>query len=67
MEPFPGELGRAGLSRIPVATYLEETDFVVNHEGELRCYQKAMEPPKGVKPALEWARDLLRALRTSLV
>jgi NADH-quinone oxidoreductase subunit G len=67
MEPFPGDLSRAGNSQIPVATYLEETDFVVNHEGELRCYQKAMEPPKGVKPALAWARDLLKALQTSPV
>ena len=65
LEPFPGDLSRAGISQIPVATYLEETDFVVNHEGELRCYQKAMEPPKGVKPALAWARDLLKALQTS--
>ena len=50
LEPIPGAAQpEPGTARLPVATYLEETDFVVNHEGELRCYKKALEPPRGVK------------------
>ena len=67
LEPFPGPLSAAATARLPVATYLEEADFVVNHEGELQCYKKALEPPKGVKPAVEWARTLLGAPQTLLV
>ncbi len=58
MEPFPGPLSDLGTARLPVATYLEENDFVVNHEGVLRCYKKALDPPKGVRPIVDWARDL---------
>jgi NADH-quinone oxidoreductase subunit G len=60
LEPLRSSLSDLATATLPVATYLEETDFVVNHEGELRCYQKALEPPKGVKPAVEWARELLK-------
>jgi NADH-quinone oxidoreductase subunit G len=60
LEPIPGQLSELATARLPVATYLEETDFVVNHEGELRCYKKALDPPRGVKPAVEWVRELLR-------
>jgi NADH-quinone oxidoreductase subunit G len=67
MEPFPGELSELATARLPVATYLEESDFVINHEGELRCYKKALDPPRGVKPIVEWAQDLLRARKTSPV
>jgi NADH dehydrogenase/NADH:ubiquinone oxidoreductase subunit G len=67
LEPIPGELSGLGAARLPVATYLEESDFVVNHEGELRCYRKALEPPRGVKPTVEWAKDLLKAQTHSRV
>jgi anaerobic selenocysteine-containing dehydrogenase len=67
LEPIPGALSGLGTARLPVATYLEESDFVVNHEGELRCYKKALDPPRGVRPAVEWARVLLRAHQTSRV
>jgi len=65
LEPLPGALSRAATATLPVATYLEEADFVVNHEGELRCYRKALEPPRGVKTVVDWARDLLKAPATS--
>ena len=58
MEPIPSELGDLATASLPVATYLEESDFIINHEGELRRYQKALEPPRGVKPAAAWAREL---------
>jgi anaerobic selenocysteine-containing dehydrogenase len=53
-----------GTAQLPVATYLEENDFIVNHEGELRCYKKALDPPRGVRPAVDWAKDLLKAAST---
>jgi len=63
LEPVPGDLSLAGTARLPVATYLEENDFVVNHDGEIRRYQKALEPPKGVKTVAAWARELAGAVR----
>jgi NADH-quinone oxidoreductase subunit G len=63
LEPIPGELAPAASATLPVATYLEENDFVVNHEGELVRYQKALEPPKGVHTAAAWARELATALQ----
>ena len=62
LEPIPSALGEGAAAQLPVATYLEEQDFVVNHEGELRRYQKALEPPKGIRPAAAW----LGALRDAL-
>jgi NADH dehydrogenase/NADH:ubiquinone oxidoreductase subunit G len=67
LEPIPGHFSDLGTARLPVATYLEENDFVVNHEGELICYKKALDPPKGVKPIVAWVRDLLTASSTSQV
>ena len=61
LEPLPGPLSGMAAATLPAATYLEESDFVINHEGELRCYRKALEPPRGVKPTVEWAKDLLKA------
>jgi NADH-quinone oxidoreductase subunit G len=67
LEPIPGPFSDLATARLPVATYLEEDDFIVNHEGELRCYKKALDPPRGVKPIVAWARDLLTALRAATV
>ena len=67
LEPFPGPLSDRASARLPVATYLEEDDFIINHEGKLRCYRKALDPPRGVKPIVEWARDLLRERKTAAV
>ena len=65
MEPIPSEISEWATARLPVATYLEESDFVVNHEGQLRRYQKVLEPPKGIKPVTAWARELHRLRATS--
>ena len=59
LEPIPSALGEAATAQLPVATYLEENDFIVNHEGELCRYQKALEPPRGVRTATAWARQLM--------
>jgi len=58
LEPIPSPLGDQATSRLPVATYLEESDFIINHEGELRRYQKALEPPKGIRTVSAWAKEL---------
>jgi len=61
LEPIPSEISEWASARLPVATYLEENDFVVNHEGCLRRYQKALEPPKGVLSAAAWIKALSKA------
>jgi len=65
MEPLPSEVSEWATARLPVATYLEESDFVVNHDGKLRRYQKALEPPAGIKPATAWLRALRAAREAS--
>lgn len=54
LEPLPSALGDRASARLPVATYLEEQDFVITHEGELRRYHQALQPPKGIRPASAW-------------
>ena len=61
LEVFSSALGEACSAWIPVANYLEESDFVVNHDGELRRYQKALEPPRGLKTVAAAARALMPA------
>ena len=58
LEPLPSGISEWATACLPVATYLEESDFVINHEGKLRRYQKALEPPQGVRPATAWLRVL---------
>ncbi len=58
LEPIPSEVSEWATARLPAATYLAESDFVVNHEGQLRRYQKALEAPKGVRSTVEWIRAL---------
>jgi NADH-quinone oxidoreductase subunit G len=60
LESVSSPLGEAATAQIPVATYLEESDFVTNHAGELRRFQKALEPPKGVLPLARAARELAK-------
>ncbi|HJW08925.1 MAG TPA: hypothetical protein VJ483_04775, partial [Holophagaceae bacterium] len=58
LEVEPSELGKAATATLPIASYLEESDFIVNHDGELRRYQKALEPPKGVRTVAAWVKEL---------
>ncbi len=62
LEPLPSELSQVATARLPVATYLEESDFVINHEGELRRYQRTLTPPKGVLSMVAWGKALLGLL-----
>ena len=52
-------LGRAASAQVPVATYVEENDFVTNHHGELRRYHKALEPPPGILTVPGVVKELL--------
>ncbi len=61
LETVPSDIGAAATAQVPIATYLEENDFVTTHDGELRRYQKALEAPKGVLPLARAARDLAKA------
>ena len=58
MEVAASELGRSATAWLPVTSYAEESDFIVNHDGELRRYQKAIQPPKGVRTVSAWVKDL---------
>ena len=58
LETEPSDLGRLATAWLPITNFAEESDFIVNHDGELRRYQKALTPPKGVRTVPAWARDL---------
>jgi NADH-quinone oxidoreductase subunit G len=67
LEPIPSELSERATARLPVTTYLEEQDFVITHDGELRRYQRALEPPRGVKTVPEWVKALKGALAPAVL
>ncbi|MDP1833070.1 MAG: 2Fe-2S iron-sulfur cluster-binding protein [Geothrix sp.] len=52
-------LGRAAQAWLPITSFAEESDFIVNHDGELRRYQKALQPPRGVRTLPGWVKDLV--------
>jgi NADH-quinone oxidoreductase subunit G len=58
LEAEASELGRAAKAWLPIANFAEETDFIVNHDGEIRRYQKALQPPRGVRTVPGWVKDL---------
>ena len=62
LEAVPSDLGRVATANLPITTYLEENDFVTTHTGELRRYQKALEPPKGVRTVPAWVKELVKEL-----
>ncbi len=59
LEVEASPLGRAATAWLPIASFAEESDFIVNHDGELRRYQKALQAPKGVRTVPTWAKDLI--------
>ncbi|HNX94302.1 MAG TPA: 2Fe-2S iron-sulfur cluster-binding protein [Holophaga sp.] len=66
LEPIPSELSEWASARLPVATYLEESDFVITHDGRLRRYQKALDAPKGIRPVAAWLKELRLASLATL-
>ena len=61
LEVTPSDLGRTATAWLPIASCVEESDFIVNHDGELRRYQKALQSPKGVRTVPAWVKDLAPA------
>ena len=59
LEVEASDLGRAATAWLPITNYAEESDFIVNHDGELRRYQKALQPPKGVRTVPAWVKELV--------
>jgi len=49
--------GSCGDCVLPITSFAEESDFVVNHDGELRRYQKALQPPRR-RTVPAWVKDL---------
>ena len=61
LEVKPSALGQQATAWLPITTVAEESDFIVNHDGELRRYQKALKPPTGVCTVPAWAKALTGA------
>ncbi len=58
LEVAPSDLGLQASAWLPITNHAEESDFIVNHDGDLRRYQKALQPPKGVRTVSAWAKEL---------
>jgi NADH-quinone oxidoreductase subunit G len=58
LEVEASALGRAATAWLPITNLAEESDFIINHDGELRRYQKALQAPKGVRTVPAWVKDL---------
>jgi len=58
LEPVPSGLAGLAGARLPVTTYLEESDCITDHRGRLRPYSRALEPPAGVEAPAAWASAL---------
>ena len=58
LEPIPSDLAETATATLPVTTYLEESDFIVDHQGTLKHYTKALTPPIGIKTPAAWVREL---------
>ncbi|MCL1893526.1 MAG: 2Fe-2S iron-sulfur cluster-binding protein [Holophagaceae bacterium] len=65
LEPIPSDLANIATATLPVTTYLEESDFIVDHQGNIKRYLKALEPPKGIKTPASWIRELSAVSATS--
>jgi NADH dehydrogenase/NADH:ubiquinone oxidoreductase subunit G len=58
LEVEPSDLGRAASAWLPIASYVEESDFIINHDGDLRRYAKVLQPPQGIRPVPALVKDL---------
>ncbi len=67
LEPIPSRLSERATALLPTATYLEERDFVITHDGKVRKYAQAVLPPRGVKSAAAWGRELAEVLASPSV
>ena len=58
LEPIPSDLADIATATLPVTTYLEESDFIIDHQGNTKHYTRALTPPEGVKTPADWVREL---------
>jgi NADH-quinone oxidoreductase subunit G len=58
LEPIPSRLAGIATATLPVTTYLEESDFIIDHQGNIKRYTKALTPPGGVKTPADWVREV---------
>ena len=58
LEPIPSDLANTATATLPVTTYLEESDFIIDHQGNTKRYTKALTPPKGIKAPAAWVGEL---------
>jgi NADH-quinone oxidoreductase subunit G len=58
LEVAPSNLGLQASAWLPITNHAEESDFIVNHDGELRRYQKALQAPKGIRTVSAWVKEL---------
>jgi NADH-quinone oxidoreductase subunit G len=61
LEPVPSGLAGKAKATLPVTTYLEESDSIMDHRGAARHYEKAVEPPPGALTPAAWAAELVGA------
>jgi NADH-quinone oxidoreductase subunit G len=61
LEPVPSDLAGSAKALLPVTTYLEESDQIIDHQGAAKRYAKALEPPDGVRTPSAWAAEMVRA------
>ena len=59
LEVEPSALGRAATAWLPITNVAEESDFIINHDGDLRRYQKALKAPKGVLTVPALVKELV--------
>jgi len=58
LEPISSDLVKAAKATLPVTTYLEESDFIIDHQGVLKRYTKALTPPRGIRTPAAWVKEL---------
>ncbi|MBI4911498.1 MAG: (2Fe-2S)-binding protein [Acidobacteria bacterium] len=58
LECLPSELGRAATATVPITTCAEESDAVTNHQGEIRRYERALQPPMGICTVAQVVNEL---------
>jgi NADH dehydrogenase/NADH:ubiquinone oxidoreductase subunit G len=66
LEPIPSPLTAlvasvaSATALLPTTTYLEESDLVIDHAGNVKRYSKALEPPMGVMAPAAWVKELAK-------
>ena len=57
-EVLQSPLGQLATLWIPMTSYVEENDFVINLRGEICRYQKVLKAPEGCSTVIQWVQSL---------